>query len=48
MENFALKKFHVINFCGFNHPQKIFNNELFPDYGICKFKEGVGLQEGNK
>ena len=31
---FVLKIFRVINFCGFHYPRKIFNNEIFPDYGI--------------
>ena len=31
---FVLKIFSVINFCGFHYPRKIFNNKIFPDYGI--------------
>ena len=32
---FVLKIVRVINFRGFHYPRKIFNNEIFPDYGIC-------------
>ena len=33
---FLLKNFRLINFCGFHYPRKIFNNEIFPDYGRFK------------
>ena len=35
---FVLKIVHVINFHGFLYPRKIFNNEIFPDYGIIVVK----------
>ena len=32
---FVLKIVGVLNLCGFHYPQKLFNNEIFPDYGSC-------------
>ena len=34
---FLLKNFRLINFRGFHYPRKIFNNEIFPDYGSWLF-----------
>ena len=31
---FVLKIVHVINFRGFHYPRNVFNNEIFPDYGM--------------
>ena len=31
----------MINFRGFGHPRKLFNDEYFPDYGICKIINSI-------